>query len=350
MGGIAELPDDGRVAVTSAAVDGSFSDYRDGLIWYDTLTGQKRSREAACDPAVAEPYTPSLSPFIERAHADNEFFSFVIRPPEPLGDVELMCGPDLPATATPTTTLAPPSSPTAFATQTATEDAATATASATSTVMPTQTPGRVYLPIGLRIEACRPSQPTTDVALVIDASTSMGDPARGGGTKLDAAREAVTQLLEHLGLDRGDQAAIVAFNSDATMHQSLTSDIGLLSEALDRIQMAPLTRIHRGVEAGHAELLSERHAEGTGRALVLLTDGRSNPEPVATAEAAAAAAKSAGIRLFTVGLGPDVEADALARMASAPADAFIAPDAADLLRIYEQIATAIPCAPTASWP
>jgi hypothetical protein len=52
--------------------------------------------------------------------------------------------------------------------------------------------------------------------------------------------------------------------------------------------------------------------------------------------------------VFTIGLGADVEADALARIASRPEFAFRAPSADDLAAIYAAIAGAIPC-PADTW-
>jgi hypothetical protein len=82
---------------------------------------------------------------------------------------------------------------------------------------------------------------------------------------------------------------------------------------------------------------------------VLLTDGRSNPRPVAEAVARASAAKAAGVRVYTIGLGAEVEDDALAAMASRPEDYHRAPEAGALAGIYAQIAVALPCPARAFW-
>ncbi|MCE7938942.1 MAG: VWA domain-containing protein, partial [Chloroflexi bacterium CFX6] len=84
-------------------------------------------------------------------------------------------------------------------------------------------------------------------------------------------------------------------------------------------------------------------------AVVVLTDGRSNPRPAAEAVERAAAAKARGVAVFTVGLGDDVDAEALAAMASRPAFAFHTADAEALAGIYRAIAVAIPCPPGTFW-
>jgi Mg-chelatase subunit ChlD len=249
-----------------------------------------------------------------------------------------------PLTATPTPTVTPTASSTSVVMAT---PSPTTTATATPTA--TRPPQPVYLPLALR-EQCVPGQQHVDVALVIDASTSMRDEKTAGGrSKLDAAKDAVRLFLTNLDLAGGDQAAIVQFNADAKLLQHLTRNRADLDAALAQISVARQTRIQAGIAAARDELLSPRHAPLNSRAMVVLTDGKNNPEPVAVAETEATAAKTDGIRLFTIGLGADVEQDALRRMASTPADYFYAPDGEDLLAIYKAIAVAIPCPPEAFW-
>ena len=83
--------------------------------------------------------------------------------------------------------------------------------------------------------------------------------------------------------------------------------------------------------------------------MVVLTDGRANPVPVAVAEAEAQGAKAAGTVLFTIGLGADLEEDALRRMASRPEFFYKAPDAEALTEIYRRIAVAVPCPGGSFW-
>jgi len=55
------------------------------------------------------------------------------------------------------------------------------------------------------------------------------------------------------------------------------------------------------------------------------------------------------VTLFTIGLGSDVEIDALSAMASRPEWYYPAPDAEALADIYDQIAVALPCPAGAFW-
>jgi Ca-activated chloride channel homolog len=207
----------------------------------------------------------------------------------------------------------------------------------------------VYLPLALR-EECLVGFQHTDVALVIDASTSMRDQVTSSGRrKLDAAREAVALFVGQLDLAGGDQAAIVQFNADAVILAPLSTDRAVLNRGLVSIHVAQQTRIQTGVRLAREELASDRHRRVNNRAMVVLTDGANNPEPVSEAEREATLARGDGIRVFTVGLGKEVEGAALARMATSAADYFYAPDGEDLAAIYRRIAYAIPCPPEQFW-
>jgi Mg-chelatase subunit ChlD len=251
--------------------------------------------------------------------------------------------------ATPSAT--PPPTPTASATPvrlTPAKPTGTPLPSATPTATATRRPAPVYLPLTLR-EQCVPGQKRIDVALVIDASTSMLEPTAAGPTKLDTARAAVRTFLDQLHLDAGDQAAIIVFNAEATVLQTLTANRTALGQALDRIQTAQQTRIHRGIEEATTELTSSRHRSGNVPAMIVLTDGRANPDSPELAVEAGRAATALGISVFTVGLGNEVDFDALERMASQPSYFYRAPKAEDLEGIYREIARVIPCPPEAFW-
>lgn len=247
--------------------------------------------------------------------------------------------------------------PTASATPTS-----TAVSSATPTPSPTATPtatpelGPIYLPLALH-EVCKPGQQRIDVALVLDASTSMAEPTRSGRPKIEAAIEAASAFLDLLALDdgsatsvTGDQAAIVAFNADAWVLAPLTDDRSALDDALGAVALAPQTRLDRAVAVGVEALAdSVRRRAGNQPVLVLLTDGRANPVPIETAVAEAETAKAAGVTVFTIGLGEDLDADGLAAMASSPEGFLRAPDGEDLAAAYAAVARRIPCPATAWW-
>lgn len=226
----------------------------------------------------------------------------------------------------------------------------TPTPSPRPTATSTPVPQPVYLPIVLR-ERYAPQPKPLDVVLVIDASTSMRDHTSAGRPKLEAAVAAAGGFLDELQLGAGDRAAVVVFNREATLAQPLTADRAALARALlkvDDMVMSP-TRIHRGIEEAHRELTGERRRSNSKAVMIVLTDGKANPEPPELAVARSDAAKAAGITVFTIGLGQDLDVAALEAMASGPGHFYWAPDAEGLTEIYGAIAEMLPCPAGQFW-
>ena len=87
------------------------------------------------------------------------------------------------------------------------------------------------------------------------------------------------------------------------MEQTLTPDLSVLQAALERLKTHPFTRIDLGIQKAGEELASARRRVGNDSVVILLTDGKANPEPVETAIKEAELAKRAGITLFVIVLG-----------------------------------------------
>jgi Mg-chelatase subunit ChlD len=185
--------------------------------------------------------------------------------------------------------------------------------------------------------------------LVLDASTSMLELVAPARTKRDAATDAARRFLDLL--KPRDQAGIAYFNDRAVLLQELTSDRAALSAALDLIENRQFTRLDLGIAVGAVELASPRHRPGNRPVLVLLTDGKANPEPVESALAEADRAKAAGVTLFVIGLGrpEDLDDAALRQIATVPDFYHQTSDAAALAAIYEEIAGTIPCSASSFW-
>jgi len=255
----------------------------------------------------------------------------------------------------PTTTVPPGQSstpPTDTSTPTVTPST-TGTATPSVTPAPTDTPTQpralVLLPLLLR-ERCVPEESRADVVLVMDASTSMLERAGPSDprSKLDVARTAAGDFVRSMRLDRGDRAAVLAFNSEARLLQALTSDARALVLSLEGITTAQQTRIDLGIEMAY-DLLRRSPADRR-RAMIVLTDGRSNPVGPERAVRLAREAHEAGMIVFTVGLGQDLDVEALALMASQPEFFYQPSDATYLGAIYVQIARTIPCPASEFWP
>jgi Mg-chelatase subunit ChlD len=281
----------------------------------------------------------------------------------PVPPHEVTIGPCVVETPTPTTT--PTTAATATRTPSATpraSDTPAATHTPADTPVPTltrtPTPApsatatatpesvAVYLPITVR-QVCKPGEVHTDVILIIDASSSMREPS-GTTTKLDAARKAALDFVDNLQLGQ-DQAAVVSFNAQARLDLPLSRDRAALERAINGISTAAGTRIDLALERAGQELASGRPIAGNNRAVILLTDGRTDAGTSDRALAAAASLKSGKAAIYTIGLGADVDAVFLRQIASSPLMYLEAPTADQLAGIYEEIAGSLPCPGGVFW-
>lgn len=223
----------------------------------------------------------------------------------------------------------------------------TPTPTATPEPIPTAIPQPIFLPVTVR-QSCTPRDRNADVVLAIDTSGSMSETTGSGGpTKFEAAKAAARAFLAQLVPGR-DQAALLQFNGEVTVIEPLSDDPAVVAAGLDRLSQAGGTRIDLALEAGRAELTSAARRPENNPVLIVLTDGEptgTTPEEVRTA---AAAAKAAGILVFTIGLGTSLDVELLRDVASRPEWAYLAPDTSDLVAIYEAIVVEIPC--VYDWP
>lgn len=249
-------------------------------------------------------------------------------------DWQPACGP----TATATSPVpSPTDTPSPSATATASD---TPRPSATRTPSPEATPSpairRAFLPVLYRAHCLASTRVPADIALLLDTSSSMS------GGKLAAAVRAAGSFLEQVNLPR-DHVAVLTFNSQARLEAGLTGSQGSLALALAAPRTGQGTRIDRGLEAALAELTGPRARSEALPVLILLTDGRPDGGSEASTRAAASAARGAGITLFTIGLGGDVDAALLRELAGGPARYLYAPDEAALEGIYRSLALELPC-------
>ncbi len=229
-------------------------------------------------------------------------------------------------TATPTPTASSTVSPTGFPSSTRTP---TPRPTAASSVH------KIFLPQTFRAHCAPTARPKADIAVVIDTSSSMA------GAKLEAALEAALTFVDLIALPR-DRAAIIFFDGRARIAQPLTSSRSRLQIALVGASTGLGTRIDLGLGAALDELAAGG-TTGTTPVVVLLTDGRPDGGSESALDAAAARARSAGVTVFTIGLGADADESILRRVATDPSRYIAAPDGADLRAIYANIAGAIPC-------
>lgn len=279
----------------------------------DGGTLQRVRRLAACVPP-----RPTDAPFLRTGNWPNDIWTAngLITPPPP------------------TVTLTPSPSTTPTVTHTPTTIPATATPA----------PRPVFLPVLINDPPCDPARQRADIVLVLDTSLSMA------GRKLADAQAAARTFvgLVELAPD-GDQLAIVQFDSEAEVVQSLTIDRDLVEKAITGLVPREGTFIDRGLNAAVTELSSPRHRTGNAQVAVLLTDGVQTGGPAA-ALAAAEQANEVGLTLYTIGLGADADGPTLVTMATDPSRYRFAPDSADLAAIYADIASEIRCPGAGRWP
>ncbi len=184
--------------------------------------------------------------------------------------------------------------------------------------------------VTLAVDGDCPSEPVDlDVVLVIDQSGSMAGP------KIAAARGAAASFTAELDFRRV-QAGVVLFASSADVAQTLTGDAGAVIRAAAAAQARGGTNIADGLRAARGELASGRARPGAQKAIVLMTDGL--PEDADGARREAATARQAGIALFAIGLGGDVDGGLLTELAGAADRYFEAPTEVELARVYARIA------------
>ncbi len=133
-----------------------------------------------------------------------------------------------------------------------------------------------------------------DVVFVLDSSGSMSwnDP---NGYRKTASKSFVDALLQ------GDRAAVVDFDSYASLTQGLTSDFNAVKSALDRIDSYGGTNIGAGVRIANNELIRKSSSDRI-KVEILLTDGEGSYDYSLTTQA-----KNNNIIIYTIGLGNSVD-------------------------------------------
>lgn len=164
------------------------------------------------------------------------------------------------------------------------------------------------------------------VVLAIDRSGSM----RGQPIK-DALRAAKDFLGEMRAIDR---VGIVSFDDHVTVVSRPNSDKALLRKAIAQITVGKDTALNDAVMNALALL-----SPFTGRrAVVVLTDGKENRSKASRKETINKAIEI-GVPVITVGLGEEVDADALEAIAGRSGGrAFFAQESSELPNLYRAIA------------
>jgi Ca-activated chloride channel family protein len=151
---------------------------------------------------------------------------------------------------------------------------------------------------GSRIETT--STLGVDIVLVLDTSESMRGEDFAPDNRLAAAKKSIRRFAEGRASDR---LALVGFGSVATTRCPLTLDHEMLVQMLEDVDFSPRNEGGTAIGMGLATAVNRlRDSTARSRVAVLLTDGANNEGQIGP-EAAAAAAKALGIRVYTIGVG-----------------------------------------------
>lgn len=169
-------------------------------------------------------------------------------------------------------------------------------------------------------------------ALVIDESGSMGGPP------IVEARNAASDFVDLMDLQENrDAVSVISFSNQAFVRQAFTHDRSRAISAIQGLQADGGTDIAAGLTSAAQQLVQQTALTNTRQVIILLSDGQSD---VAAAIAAADAAKSQGIWLYTIALG-GADTTTLSQIASSSDAYYETTDPAALMGIYSDIAAGI---------
>jgi len=143
-----------------------------------------------------------------------------------------------------------------------------------------------------------------DIVLALDISSSMEAMDFHPLTRLEAAKEVVSDFIK---LRKSDRIGLVVFAAQSFTLCPLTLDYDIVADFLER---ADESRIEDGTAIGSAIAVSVnrlRSSDAKSKIIILLTDGMNNRgklDPLT----AARIAETMGVRIYTIGVGSEGEA------------------------------------------
>ena len=200
------------------------------------------------------------------------------------------------------------------------------------------------LPIAATLRSC---EIPTDVVVAIDLSGSMNDDGGTPPEPVSSVRAAAERFVSRLRAE--DQVGIVTFATEATIAAPLSGNIAAARAIVSGLSIAPKeetgsTNTGDALRRATEILESSLHNENARKVLVLLTDGRATApqeDPEAYALLHASSTKAAGIDVYAIGLGANVNQEFITAVASDETKAYQALTNADIDGIYQTITSAI---------
>ena len=157
------------------------------------------------------------------------------------------------------------------------------------------------------------------VVLAIDTSGSMQAMDKSGKTSMEAAKEAAVEFISMLGED--DKIALFSFDNDTNFHMDFSVDHAASIRAINSLSARHMAATRLYDTALEAVKKASEIPKGR-RAVILLTDGKDEKGDGTCSIHGfndvidAATTKTIRVPIYTMGVGPQVDAKELGRMAS----------------------------------
>jgi len=181
-------------------------------------------------------------------------------------------------------------------------------------------------------------QPAQDATLPLSVILAIHISGSSAGEPLDRAKAAAVDFINALGPN--DEASIVVFDENVTPVVPFTSDRTALTNGIAGLQASRGTALYDAVQT---TTYLARVANAPRSAVVLLTDGiNEDTNSPATADSSLAAAKVAGVPVFTVGFGAAPDVAYLQRLSATTQGQYHTANTATVASVYNDIATLEP--------
>ena len=168
-----------------------------------------------------------------------------------------------------------------------------------------------------------------DIATILDTSGSMGEYG-----KIENAKAIISDFINKR---KNDRIALVVFGNIAYIASPLTYDKKSFNEILKRIYV--------GIAGGRTAIYDAlfltttlfKNSKAKNKIAILITDGKDNSS-ITPLDLALKKLKKAKIKVYTIGLGPDVDAKTLQTIANTTGGKFYyLTNAAQLKDVYDEI-------------
>lgn len=141
-----------------------------------------------------------------------------------------------------------------------------------------------------------------DITIALDISGSMRCEDTRPRNRLAVAKECISRFVAGRPSDR---LGLVAFGSTATTRCPLTLDHEMLLRFVDEMDFAPPGEDRTAMGMGLATAVNRmRASKAKSKVVVLVTDGRNNAGQIGPGSAAEAA-RSLGVKVYTIGVGSE---------------------------------------------